>query len=128
MKKIYGTYLNSAGATIAVEELLDKGYTRDEIKVISKNALNLGLEEIDENVLEDDKNLWEKIKDAFTFHEYNDENFELGHDEIDREVLEIYKPNLKAGEIIILVEEKEGFGNKTPDWDEREREFYEDLD
>jgi hypothetical protein len=42
--------------------------------------------------------------------------------ENDKELLKKYRTNLEAGESVILVK------RKTPDWDEREEEFYEDLD
>lgn len=88
MRKVYGSYLTSKDTMDAVNELLDKGYSMDEIKVVTT-------EKIDE-----DKSLSEN----------------------DRELLKEYRSNLQAGESVILVK------RQTPDWDEREREFYEDLE
>lgn len=119
MKKIKGIYLNSTQASKAIMELLATGHSREDIRLISKNALNSDLKE---------EKIWETIKDAFTFHQYEEDYFHRDFNENERTLLEKYKTNLNAGEIIILVEEEIEDENKTPDWDEREREFYEDLD
>lgn len=101
MKKIYGSYLTSVDTSKAVEELLEKGYTRDDIKVVSTSGIDTDLD---------------------------DENENKDFDKEERNLLENYKTKLEAGESIILIEDKDSFTKKTPDWDEREREFYEDLD
>ena len=131
MKKLYGSYLSTMEARRAVDELLTQGYSRDEIKVVSNNDLGRDLNYMQDDIEKDDKNLWEKIKDAFTFDEYNDDYWEGNLDKDEKLVLEKYKTNLQAGETIVLVEEgssayRDHFRDGVPDWDEREEEFNRD--
>ncbi|OLS03414.1 general stress protein [Tissierella creatinophila] len=133
MKKIYGSYLTSTKARKAVDELLQQGYTRDEIKVVSNSDLGRDLNYLEDDVEKDDRSLWEKIKGAFTFDEYDDEYWNKDLDSSERSLLEGYRTNLQAGEIIVLVEEgaslyRDTFRDGVPDWDERENEFNEDLE
>ena len=128
MKKVYGSYLTSTEARKAVDELLQQGYSRNEIKVVSNSDLGRDLNYMENDVEKDDKSLWDKIKEAFTFDEYNDDYWEKDLDEDERVVLEKYKTNLQAGEVIVLVEEgssayRDHFRDGVPDWDEREDEF-----
>ena len=133
MKKVYGSYLSSEQARQAVDELLSQGYTRDEIKVISNKDLGGELQYNENDGDNDERSLWEKIKDAFTFDEYDDEYWDRDLDNDERSLLESYKTNLQAGEVVVLVEEgadefRDHFRDGAPDWDERENEFNEDLD
>lgn len=64
----------------------------------------------------------------------NDEIKVVSNQDLDKDekvVLESYKTNLQAGEVIVLVEEgssayRDHFRDGVPDWDEREEEFNED--
>ena len=132
MKRVYGNYNNPNEARRAVDELLEKGYKGNEIKVVSNSNLGESLNYVEEDQEKDDKNLWEKIKDAFTFDEYDDDKYwNKDLDNSDRKVLEGYRENLRAGETVVLVEEgstsayREHFKDGVPDWDEREEEFNE---
>lgn len=88
MKKVYGTYLNSTDAQEAIEELKNKAYNEEDIKLISSSKYNQDLD-LSKN---------------------------------DKKLLESYKKNIEAGELVVLIK------RETPDWDEREKEFYEDLE
>lgn len=55
------------------------------------------------------------------FEEYIETN-----SDINKEFLEKYKGVLKEEQVVILVESEDGEGRDTPDWDERENEFYEE--
>lgn len=46
----------------------------------------------------------------------------------EKNILENYRKNLKDNQIVILVDIKESNNIETPNWDDREDEFYEDLD
>nr|WP_300003930.1 general stress protein [Tissierella sp.] len=132
MKKVYGSYLSSIEARSAVDKLLEQGYTRDEIKVVSNKDLGGELQHNENNVDTDHRSLWEKIKDAFTFDEYNDDYWDKDLDKNEKLVLEGYKTNLQAGEIVVMIEEgskayRDHFRDGVPDWDERENEFNEDF-
>ena len=54
------------------------------------------------------------------FEEYIDRN-----SDINKEFLEKYRGVLKEEQVVILVESQDGSGRNTPDWDDREKEFYE---
>lgn len=141
MKRVYGSYLSASDARRAINELLEHNYTREDIKVVSNKDLGEDLDFTDQENENDDRSLWEKIKDAFTFDEYDDNYWERNLDKDERVALEGYKRNLKAGEIIVLLEEATGkragkfyegdtefekhFRDGVPDWDEREEEFNE---
>ena len=108
---VYGNYADSAEAARTVDILLDRGLDRDQIRIVSKENLdkNYNLRVGEPKV--DERSVWEKIKDAFTFEEYDDNYFEKDLDEgrvdFDRNLLSEYRAQLDAGGTIILVEEDE---------------------
>lgn len=105
MKKVFGVYDNRHEARRALKVLLENGYKKEEITVISNKKFFD--KDLDEHLHEEDeRNLWEKIKDAFSFDEYHDDYW--GREvleEQDRILLEPYKENLNSGGVIIIVEE-----------------------
>lgn len=62
---------------------------------------------------------------AYTKDEFKDLDLS---DYKEKTTLENYRKNLKEDQIIVLVDVIDGEVRDTPDWDERENEFYEDLD
>ncbi len=130
MKKVYGSYLNISDARKAINELLLKGYTRDDMKVVSNKELDGDLNYRKTNVESDDESLWDKVKDLFTSDE-NEENddvyLEKDLSKNERNELTGYKSNLQAGEIIILLNERleqhDKTLNKDVDNDERVMEL-----
>ena len=105
MKRVYGKYSTLMEARRVVEELLDKGYTQNQIKVVSNEDLGKNLSGVYNENQVDDRSLWEKIKDAFTFHEYDDDNWDRDLNDDDKKVVETYRNDLKNGAAIVLVEE-----------------------
>lgn len=110
MKMIHGVYLTKSEARAAVNELLDQGYKKDQIKVvcdthIDRNFINPGMfgESKDEEKVEEDRNIWEKIKDSFTYDKYDDQYWDRELDLEERKLLEGYRPNLQAGEVVVLI-------------------------
>lgn len=106
MKRVYGSYLDAREARKVVNELLEQGFTRDEIKVVSNENLSGKLEYLQEQERHDERGLWEKLKDAFTFDEYHDEYLDEDLDNDDRVSLDAYRANLESGEIVVLVEDR----------------------
>ena len=104
MKRVYGIYENSGKARQAVEILIEQGYSRDQIKVVSHDHWRDGGTNY-EGYTEDDRSLWEKIKDAFTFDTYHEEYWDSDLPEEDRNLLESYQTNLNRGEIVVLVDD-----------------------
>lgn len=111
MYKVYGSYSDFADASRTVDILLDMGYNRNQIRVVSKNNLDKNYDLRIGEPKEDHESVWERIKDAFTFDKYEDDFFEkdLDQDRIDfdRSLLSEYRARLEAGGTIILVEESE---------------------
>lgn len=111
MFKVYGTYSDFADATRSVDILLNMGYHRKQIRVVSKNKLDENYDLRIGEPQQEDESIWEKIKDAFTFDKYEDDFFEKDLDEdridFDRSLLNQYRAQLDAGGTIILVEESE---------------------
>ena len=127
MKKVYGKYINTTEARVAVKELLRQGYRQDQIKVISNTDLGQDLSYRREDVDVDHRSLWEKIKDAFTFDEYDDDYLDRDLDADETRLLEPYRTNLQNGETVILVEENVDLNKDGIDPLNR-REFEDDVD
>lgn len=116
MKRVYGSYSTSVQAAAIVEELLKQGYTKRQIKVISNK--NLGHEFRNVETVEahdggkhsdDDRSMWQKIKDTFTFDEYDDNYWDNNDlDSTESNLLKEYKTNLDNDEIVVLVEGQAG--------------------
>lgn len=106
MKEFYGKYASASEARRAVEELLDRGYTRDQIRVVSRDDLGGKLERTHEGQHEDDRSVWEKIKDAFTFDEYDDNYWDRDHDDYNRAAIEEHRDDLQAGQTLVLVDHR----------------------
>lgn len=108
MKRVHGSYMQTADAIAAVEELESQGYTRDQIRVVSSkdcgNDCNrdLKVENIKSRSKKDDRSLWEKFRDIYTYSDYKLDYWNTYVEE--DEVLRTYKRNLENGEILVLVD------------------------
>lgn len=102
MMKVYGKYLDSAEARKVVEDLMNQGYTRGQVRVISNTNLD---DDFTDYRDDEHKTLWEKIKDFFTFDEYSDEYWEEDLNDVDRGLLEEYRDDIHSGHTVILVKE-----------------------
>lgn len=119
MKRVYGSYSTTVQAAAAIEELYKQGYTKRQIKVVSNK--DLGHEFSDVKTIDahdDDRSLWQKIKDVFTFDEYDDNYWNDDLDSTESNLLNEYRSNLDNGEIVVLVQGEVGgtgnfLGNKT---------------
>lgn len=79
------------------------------------------------NAVEELKKLDYKMEEIDVFTKEEFDKLDIS-DFKEKTVLENYKKNLKENQIIVLVDVKEGEVRETPDWDERENDFNEDLD
>ncbi len=111
MFKVYGSYPDFADASRSVDILLNMGYNRNQIRVVSKNNLDKNYDLRIGEPRKEDESVWERIKDAFTFEKYEDDFLEKDLDEdrieFDRAKLNDYKATLEAGGALILIEESE---------------------
>ena len=114
-KRLVGTYVSIDDAMMAVERLRDQGYGRNDIHVIADRSvrdsipftMDAEVEATDESrkaEMEDERSLWEKIKDAFTFNEYSGETFQDPTTDNPEDPLQEYRNDLAAGKVIVLVE------------------------
>lgn len=111
MKKVHGSYMQSSDALNAVEELKEQGYTRDQIRVVSIKdcgrdcSVDHRIEENSKEKIKDDRTLWQKFKDIYTYSDYKTDywNTYVAEDEI----LSTYQTNLENGEILVLVDSDE---------------------
>lgn len=67
-----------------------------------------------------------KREDIFLLSKDAFENYIDVNMDIDKEFFKKYKGILKDEQFVILVEERDARQKKAPDWDQREKEFYED--
>ena len=108
MKKVHGSYMQAQDAIKAVEELKSQGYTRDQIRVVStKDCVSdcnkdLKIENSKGESKKDDRSLWERFKDIYTYNDYKQDYWNIYVEE--DKVLRTYKRNLENGEIVVLVD------------------------
>lgn len=113
-KRLVGTYVSIDDAMKAVKELSEQGYSRSAIDVIADRivkdsipfTMDAEVSTADEaraevEASEDNRSIWEKVKDAFTFNEYDKDT---PFDEVE-DPLQEYRNDLAAGKIVVLVEE-----------------------
>lgn len=122
MNKVYGAFVDAKKARKGIDEILARGYEKDQLKILSKYVSN-----------DKDKKVWEEIKRTIPLEEYGSEYWEKDSNVNEKEMVKKYKANLDKGEILVLFSEDrntfdEYFKDGVPDWDRREEEFHEDLD
>ena len=122
MNKVYGAFVDAKKARKGIDEILSRGYEKDQLKILSKYVSN-----------DKDKKVWEEIKRTIPLEEYGSEYWEKDSNVNEKEMVKKYKANLDKGEILVLFSEDrntfdEYFKDGVPDWDRREEEFHEDLD
>lgn len=115
-KKVEGIYATVEEAMAAVERLSDEGYNRHSIYVVANEAVRRSIPftldaevtteaDLREDTNEDDRSLWEKIKDAFTFDQYDDTRHEEPGYDASEDVLAAYREDLRRGSIVILLDD-----------------------
>lgn len=115
-KRVEGSYVSVTEAFNAVNRLRDEGYRRRNIFLVANEEVrgsipytmeaevttDEGLREIEQD---DNRTLWEKIKDAFTFDEYDSSHYESPNYNADEDSLYEYRSDIAQGNILILLEE-----------------------
>lgn len=111
MKRVHGSYMTSEEAIAAVENLTEEGYSREQVRVISLKDCrgdcerDINIENSNKEEVKDDRTLWEKFKDIYTYSDYKQDYWNSYVEE--DEVLKVYKKNLENGEILVLVDADE---------------------
>ena len=108
MKRVHGSYMSEEEAIKAVEDLKVQGYFKEQIRVVSIKDCggdcnkDLEVDEIKREKTKDNRSLWEKFRDIYTYSDYNTDYWNTYVEEDD--VLRTYKANLENGEILVLVD------------------------
>lgn len=114
MNFVEGSYVSPEEAFLAVDRLQKEGYKKNDIRLISNTAtkntfmnqpgMNVTTEsnisQTSDQDLGDDRSMWEKIKDAFSAEDY-DENDSVG---TKNDVLYDYRDDIANGNIVVVVE------------------------
>ena len=103
-RRVEGVYPTVDDALRAVDRLTDEGYSRDNIILVANEDVrntftaNLNIEGMHEARLtktEEDKSLWDSIKDLFTSDDfYDDPNYD-----VDNNPLFAHREKIKSGEV-----------------------------
>lgn len=117
-KRVEGSYVRVEDAVDAVQRLRDKGYARSNIYVVANEAVRSAIpsysmeaevssqSELRENTgNENERSMWEKIKDAFTLDENETDPRTQPNYDADRDPLYAYRDDIAQGNIIVLVDE-----------------------
>jgi uncharacterized protein (TIGR02271 family) len=118
-KHIIGAYDSTNEAAAVVEQLSRKGYSPEEIMVVSNREhlesleSKTGLQVEHDRSEQNDQSMWDKIKDAFTLDEENHSENRLSKYGLSDNEASRYQSKLDDGKILIAVE-----SDSTVDLDE----------
>jgi hypothetical protein len=113
MNFVEGSYVSSEEAFLAVDQLQKEGYKKDDIRLVSNTAtkttfmnqpgMNVTTEsshskKTDQD-MDDDRSMWEKIKDAFSAEDYDDNDSVRSEED----VLHDYRDDIAKGNIVVVV-------------------------
>lgn len=115
MEFVEGSYVNPEEAFLAVERLQADGYKKEDIRLISNTATrntfmdqpNMNVTTEDKHIqstdqgTDDDRSMWEKIKDAFSAEDYEENDSVRSEDD----VLYNYQDDIANGSIVVGVDE-----------------------
>lgn len=127
MKFVEGSYATSQEAFAVVERLQAEGYKKDAIRLVSNTTTkNNFMDQPDINVTtedsytqttdhrtDDDRSMWEKIKDAFSAEDYDENDSVRSEDD----VLYNYRDDIAKGNIVVVVEGDPNAKSMTADKD-----------
>lgn len=117
-KFVEGSYLSIEEAQKAIDVLVSQGYSEKDITLVTnpsvKDSLSLNNDvevttDYDEtntgDTGNDDKSMWDKIKDVFTVDSYDESSHDSPDYNRDEDVLYNYKDDIDNGNIVVLVED-----------------------
>ncbi|MGP6145845.1 DUF2382 domain-containing protein [Jeotgalibaca sp. A122] len=112
-RHVEGSYETVTQAFDAVERLKEQGYGRNDIYIVANDTVRdqipytLNAEVSTDNDLggtDEERSLWEKIKDAFTFDDAYEHNYNTPDYNVDNDPLSSYRDDLDRGNILVLVD------------------------
>lgn len=127
-KFVEGSYLSIEEAQKAIDVLVSQGYSENDITLVTnqsvKDSLSLDTDvevttDYDEtsnrDTGNDDKSMWDKIKDVFTVDSYDESSYDSPDYNRDEDVLYNYKEDINNGNIVVLVEDNPNIDRTTVD-------------
>lgn len=122
---VEGSYLSIEEAQKAIDVLVSQGYSEKDITLVTnqsvKDSLSLNTDvEVtsdydDAKNGDNDKSMWDKIKDVFTVDSYDDSTYDSPDYNRDEDVLYNYKEDIDNGNIVVLVEDNPNIDSNTVD-------------
>lgn len=110
MKFVEGSYSTSQEAFAVVERLQAEGYKKDAIRLVSNTStkntfmdqpgMDVTTDDTYTQTTDDDRSMWEKIKDAFSAEDYEENNSIRSEDD----VLHNYQDDIANGNIVVVVD------------------------
>lgn len=113
-KFVEGSYLSIEEAQKAIDVLVSRGYAENDITLVTnksvKNSISM---DTDVDVTtdydgaadnDDDKSMWDKIKDVFTVDTYDETSYDSPDYNREDDVLYNYKEDIDNGNIVVLVD------------------------
>ena len=109
-RRVEGTYVSVTEAVTAVERLRNQGYGKNDITLVANKRVREAIPyttdakvttDMTEMTDNDDRSLWEKIKDAFTMHDYDTMNYD---DPTDDPMYD-YREDIDRGNIVVFVDD-----------------------
>ena len=115
-KRVEGSYIRVEDAMHAVQRLRDEGYSKNDISVVANSTVKDSIPHtmdaevstdagMRENMQDDDRSLWDKIKDAFTMDDYETERRDQPGYDANNDPLSQYHDDIEKGNVIVLVDE-----------------------
>ena len=123
-KFVEGSYLSIEEAQKAIDVLVSQGYSESDITLVTnqsvKDSLSLNTDvevtdydETNTGEGDDDKSMWDKIKNVFTVDSYDDSSYDSPDYNRDEDVLYNYKDDIDNGNIVVLVEDDSNIDRTT---------------
>lgn len=115
-KRVEGSYVRVEDAMHAVQRLREEGYKKHDIYVVANSTVRNSIpqtldaevstsSDVSDDMHDDDRSLWDKIKDAFTIDDYETERVNQPGYDMENDPLESYHDEIEQGNIIVLVNE-----------------------
>lgn len=113
-RRVEGSYVRVEDAMHAVQMLRDKGYASSDIYVVANSTVRDSIPytmdaevstegELRDYDSDDDRSMWDKIKDAFTMDDYDTDKRNQADYNPNTDPLNGYRDDIEQGNVIVLV-------------------------
>ncbi|UJF16219.1 general stress protein [Jeotgalibaca sp. MA1X17-3] len=114
-KRVEGSYSKIEEAMQAVQKLREKGYLKEDIYVVAnstvKDSIPLTMDaevstdtNMRDNIDDNERSFWDKIKDAFTIDDYEEDQVNHPNYDTEEDPLHPYHEQIKKGNIVVLTD------------------------